>query len=165
MSSTKRRADTYAQRAIPDRTPLASLPPGDYTLKLAVAEGDRVGTVEHVIHAALPNGGGLAFSELMVGGPHDVGELLTPTIGYDVTFGILHGYVEVYGPRASGVTVEYEIATEADAPALLNVDVPPYPAGDERVIFTTKSCRSTSCRRASMCCAPFSPCRARPSRR
>ena len=26
----------------------ASLPPGDYTLKLAVAEGDRVGTVEHV---------------------------------------------------------------------------------------------------------------------
>ena len=47
----------------------ASLPPGDYTLKLAVAEGDRVGTVEHVIHAALPTADTLTFSELMVGGP------------------------------------------------------------------------------------------------
>src|SRR5207253_2026997 len=43
----------------------ASLPPGDYTLKLAVAEGDRVGTIEHEIHAALPAAGGTTFSELM----------------------------------------------------------------------------------------------------
>ena len=98
----------------------ASLPPGDYNLKLAVAEGDRVGSVEHAIHAALPNAGGLAFSELMVGGPLDAGELLTPTIGYTVTFGMLHGYVEAYGPRAPGVTAEYEVATKADAPALIN---------------------------------------------
>ena len=34
----------------------ASLPPGDYTLKLAVAEGDRVGTVEHPIHAGVAAG-------------------------------------------------------------------------------------------------------------
>ena len=65
----------------------ASLPPGDYTLKLAVAEGDRVGSVEHVMHAALPAAGGLTLSELMVGGPLEVGELLTPTIGYQVNFG------------------------------------------------------------------------------
>ena len=32
----------------------ASLPPGDYTLKLAVVEGERIGTVEHLIHAGLP---------------------------------------------------------------------------------------------------------------
>ena len=38
----------------------------------------------------------------MVGGPLDAGELLTPTIGYTVTFGMLHGYVEAYGPRARG---------------------------------------------------------------
>ena len=47
----------------------ASLPPGDYTLKFAVAEGDRVGSVEHPIHAALAAASGLSFSELMVGGP------------------------------------------------------------------------------------------------
>ena len=29
----------------------ASLPPGDYSFKFAVAEGDRVGTIEHAIHA------------------------------------------------------------------------------------------------------------------
>ena len=33
----------------------------------------------------------------MVGGPLDVGELLTPTIGYRSTFGAVHGYVEAYG--------------------------------------------------------------------
>jgi VWFA-related protein len=116
----------------------ASLLPGTYNLKLAVAEGDRVGSIEHEIHAALPNAGGLTFSELMAGGPNDAGQRLTPTIGYTVTFGMLHGYVEAYGPRAQGITAEYEVATKPDAPALINLDAPPYPAGDERVIFSTK---------------------------
>jgi VWFA-related protein len=116
----------------------ASLPPGDYNLKLAVAEGERVGSVEHEIHAALPDATGLTFSQLMAGGPLDAGELLTPTIGYTVTFGTLHGYVEVYGPKASGITAEYEVATKPDAPALINLDAPPHPAGDARVIFSTK---------------------------
>jgi VWFA-related protein len=114
----------------------ASLAPGDYTLKLAAAEGDRVGTIEHTIHAALPVAGGITTSELMVGGPIDVGELLTPTIGYEVTFGTVHGYVEAYGAPADGMTMEYEIATAPNAPALLNVDVPPHPVSDTRVIFT-----------------------------
>jgi VWFA-related protein len=114
----------------------ASLAPGDYTLKLAAVEGDRVGTVEHVIHAALPSAGPLTLSELMVGGPIEVGELLTPTIGYQVTFGTVHGYVEAYGPKPDDVTMEYEVAVSADAPALVNVDVPARPAGDARLIFT-----------------------------
>ncbi len=114
----------------------ASLPPGDYTLKLAAVEGERIGTVEHTIHAALPNAGGLTFSELMVGGPIDVGELLTPTIGYQITFGTVHGYVEAYGANADNVTMEYEVAASLDAPALLNVDVSPRSAGDNRLIFT-----------------------------
>jgi Tfp pilus assembly protein PilF len=114
----------------------ASVAPGDYTMKLAVVEGERVGTVEHTIHAALPDANGITLSELMVGGPIDVGELLTPTIGYQVTFGTVHGYVEAYGSNTAGVTMEYEIATAADAPALVNVDVTPHPVGDTRVIFT-----------------------------
>jgi VWFA-related protein len=114
----------------------ASVPPGDYTLKLAAVEGERVGTVEHTIHASLPSAGALTLSELMVGGPIDVGELLTPTIGYQITFGSVHGYIEAYGASSDGVTMEYEVAASADAPALLNVDVPARPAGDNRVIFT-----------------------------
>ncbi|MBI3399983.1 MAG: VWA domain-containing protein [Acidobacteria bacterium] len=114
----------------------ASLAPGDYTMKLAIAEGDRVGTIEHPLHAALPDAPGVTLSELMVGGPLDGGELLQPTIGYEVTFGLVHGYVEAYGSKADSVTMEYEIATDPDAPALLNADVAPHPAGDTRVIFT-----------------------------
>jgi tetratricopeptide (TPR) repeat protein len=114
----------------------ASLPPGEYTLKLAAVEGERVGTVEHVIRAALPDAGGLALSELMVGGPLDVGELLTPTIGYQITFGSVHGYLEAYGEKIDALTMEYEVATDPDAPALLNMDVPQHPVSDARVIFT-----------------------------
>jgi len=114
----------------------ASLAPGDYTMKLAVAEGDRVGSIEHVVHAALPEASGLTLSELMVGGPLEGGELLTPTIGDQINFGAVHGYLEIYGTNSDGMTMEYEVATAADAPALLNVDVPPHPIGDSRVIFT-----------------------------
>jgi VWFA-related protein len=114
----------------------ASLAPGEYTLKLAAVEGERIGTVEHVIRAALPDAGGLVLSELMVGGPLDVGELLTPTIGYQVNFGSVHGYMEAYGDKIDALTMEYEVATAPDAPALLNVDVPQHPVSDGRVIFT-----------------------------
>src|SRR5439155_15567671 len=114
----------------------ASVSPGDYTMKLAVVEGERIGTVEHAIHAALPAAGPLTLSELMVGGPIEVGELLTPTIGYQVTFGTVHGYVEAYGSNTDDVTMEYEVAASPEAPALVNVDVPPRPAGDTRVIFS-----------------------------
>ena len=75
----------------------ASLPPGDYTLKVAVAEGDRVGTIEHPIHAGLVTAGDLTLSELMVGGPAEIGDLFGPTIGHTVAYGAVHGYLEAYG--------------------------------------------------------------------
>ena len=114
----------------------ASLAPGDYTLKLAAAEGDRVGSIEHPVHAALSTANGLTLSELMVGGPLEGGELLTPTISDQINFGAVHGYLEVYGSGIDGMTMEYEIATAPDAPALLNADVPVRTAGESRVIFT-----------------------------
>ena len=114
----------------------ASLPPGDYTLKLAVVEGGRVGSIEHTIHATLGQASGMTLSELMVGGPIEVGELLQPTVGYQVTFGAVHGYVEAYGAKTDGITVEYEVAKDAESPALLDVDVPPHAAGEGRMIFS-----------------------------
>jgi VWFA-related protein len=115
----------------------ASVPAGDYTLKLAVVEGDRVGSIEHPIHAALTDAAGTAkLSELMVGGPVETGELLQPTVGYQVAYGGVHGYVEAYGSGAESLSVEYEIAKDADSPALVDVDVPPHPAGSDRVIFS-----------------------------
>jgi len=114
----------------------ASLPPGDYTMKFAAVEGDRAGSVEHVIHATLGKTDALSFSELMVGGPVEVGELLQPTIGYQVTFGSVHGYFESYGASSGDVSVEYEIGTDETSPALLNVDVAGRQAGESRTIFS-----------------------------
>jgi hypothetical protein len=79
----------------------ASLAPGDYILKLGVAEGDRVGTVEHTFHAGVSPVASLSVSDLMLGGPVTIGhELLQPTVGYTVVFGALHGYVEAYGTES-----------------------------------------------------------------
>src|ERR1051326_1743594 len=70
----------------------ASLPIGEYTLKLAVIEGDRVGSMVKALNGVLPQAAGdLSLSELMVGGPLEVGEILQPTISYQVSFGTGHG--------------------------------------------------------------------------
>ena len=116
----------------------ASLDPGEYTLKLAAAEGDRAGSLEHPIHAGLVDAAGVTLSELMVGGPMETRELLQPTIGHRVSFGMVHGYVEAYGADSGKVHVKYEIAPEEPgAPALLDAEVAGRPAGGERSIFTS----------------------------
>jgi tetratricopeptide (TPR) repeat protein len=114
----------------------ASLPPGDYTLKLAVADGERSGSVEHPFHAKLFESGAVKLSELMAGGPIAVRELLSPTVGYTVTFGSVHGYLEAYGDQAEAVTVKYEIAAGSSAPTLLAANVPGRLFGDDRMIFS-----------------------------
>ena len=114
----------------------ASLPPGEYTLKLAAAEGDRVGSVEHPIHARLVDEGNVTLSELIAGGPANASERLAPTVGYAINFGVLHGYVEAYGPQVEAVTVKYEIVADGKAAPLMVSDVPGRLAGDDRMIFT-----------------------------
>lgn len=115
----------------------ASLPPGEYTLKLAAAEGDRAGSVEHPFHARLVSAGSLLLSPLMSGGPFAAAnELLAPTVGYTVNFGLLHGYLEAYGPQAEAATVTYEVAADATSPALLTGKAPGRLGGDDRMIFT-----------------------------
>src|SRR5439155_1819863 len=114
----------------------ASLAPGEYTLKLAAADGDRAGSIEHAIHAGLVDAGRVRLSELMVGGPPDSEASLRPTIGYAVSYGSLHGYVEAYGAEAASVKVKYEIATDETSLAILSADVQPRLAGDGRAVFT-----------------------------
>jgi hypothetical protein len=114
----------------------ASLPPGDYTLRLVAAEGDRAGSVDHRFRAKLETSGAVTLSELMVGGPVSARESLVPTVGHTVNFGSLHGYLEAYGPMAEAVTVKYEIAKDRTGAALIAEDVPGQLAGDDRMIFS-----------------------------
>jgi tetratricopeptide (TPR) repeat protein len=115
----------------------ASLPPGDYSLKLAIAEGDRVGTVEHSMHVALAPVGRVQFSDLMVGGSANPDpEPLQPTVGYTVVFGSVHGYLEAYGRDVAGLKAQFEIAKDADGEPILQEEVATKTAGDTRAIFT-----------------------------
>jgi VWFA-related protein len=114
----------------------ANLPAGDYTLKFGASEGDSVGTVEHAIHAELIPAAPLELSELMAGGPAETRPRLAPTVGHAVSFGTLHGYMEAYGAGAAGIAVKYEVAAAADDPPLLEAEVTPRTAGNDRAIFT-----------------------------
>jgi len=113
-----------------------SVAPGDYTLKFAVADEDRVGTVEHHIHAGLVPAGPISLSELMVGGPVTGDDLLRPTVGYTIAFGLVQGYIEAYAPSDDLPAVKFEIATSDDGEPLLSADVAGVPAGRERTIFS-----------------------------
>jgi VWFA-related protein len=113
-----------------------SLPPGDYSLKLAVVDGDRIGTIEHPIRAALTDAGPVQFSDLMVGGPSSDVALLQPTIGYQVVFGTVHAYMEAYGAASGGLKATYEIAPDGNGDALLTAEAPARTAGPTRAIFT-----------------------------
>jgi VWFA-related protein len=114
----------------------ASLPPGEYSLKLAVVDGDRVGTIEHPIRAALSEAGPVQFSDLMVGGPTSDAAPLQPTVGYQVVFGTVHGYLEAYGAESGALKATYEIAPDGTGDALLSAEVPARTAGSTRAIFT-----------------------------
>lgn len=115
----------------------ASVPPGDYTLKIVASDGERTGSVEHPVHAALVEAGNVTFSELIAGGPTDAKESLSPTVGYTVSYGSLQGYLEAYGPQVEAVTVRYEIGgADAQSPPLLSADAPGRLIGDDRMIFT-----------------------------
>jgi VWFA-related protein len=114
----------------------ANLPPGEYMLRLAVVEGDRVGSVEHVMRAGLSPAGFAELSDLVVGGPVDAAAPLLPSVGHMVHFGLVHGYLEASGPEASRLRVRYEVAPAEDAPALLTTDIEPLETPNGLTVFT-----------------------------
>ena len=114
----------------------ASLEPGDYILKLAVVEGDRIGSIEHPVHAGLVSAGGVALSELMAGGPVGADDLMRPTVGYLVTFGTVHGYLEAYGPGSESVAVKYEVSIGESSEPLVESAATGRAGGRERFIFS-----------------------------
>jgi tetratricopeptide (TPR) repeat protein len=73
---------------------------------------------------------------LMAGGPADTSDILHPTVGYTVSFGSLHGYLEAYGSGLERLAARFEIARSDDGPALLVADVPNRQAGGDRALFT-----------------------------
>ena len=117
-------------------TGAASLSPGEYSLKLAVVEGDRVGSVEHPVHAALLEVGDVTLSELLVGGPADARDPMRPAVGHTASFGLVQAYLEAYGIRASEMSTTYEIAANVASPALAVIGVPTRRVGAERVLFS-----------------------------
>lgn len=107
-------------------TGTVNVPPGEYTLKLAVNEGDRIGTVEHEFRAGVVESGRLRLSDLMVGGPLNGAEdLLQPAVGYTVVFGTVQGYIEVFGEGAAALKTTFDLAQSESGEALLTQAVQP----------------------------------------
>jgi hypothetical protein len=113
----------------------ATLPPGEYILRLVAAEGEKVGSVDHPFHAGLIQAGALTLSELMIGDATGSSELSIPTLSYDMSFGGIHGYLEAYGNTAN-LLVRYEVALTADSPALLSDVVTGRPGKDGGTVYS-----------------------------
>jgi Fe-Mn family superoxide dismutase len=62
--------------------------------------------------------GALKLSDLTVGGPFPSGggEPTRPSVDYTVRFGVVHGFLEAYGPSSATATVRYEIARDEQSP-------------------------------------------------
>jgi len=114
----------------------ASVEPGDYIIKIAVADGDRIGSIDLPIRASLLDLGRVRLTELLAGGPPPPINLLRPSVGARISFGTIHGYLEAYGPDAATLGVKFEIAADERGPAILSSDVRGAIVGEERVIFT-----------------------------
>src|SRR5262245_2926402 len=123
----QRRAGNSSLRPVAPGQPSAlqfttsvTLDPGDYTMKLAVADGDRVGSVEHPIHAALETAGSIAFSDLVVGGAGSAKPAIPPPIGPTIRTDFVQGVLEAYGATAADVRGRLEIANAPDGPSSIS---------------------------------------------
>jgi VWFA-related protein len=116
-------------------TTSVNLPPGDYTMKLAVADGDRVGSVEHPVHARLGRVGTVVISDLVIGGLTTAKPVMPPPIDVTVTTDYLQGIIEAYGSGASGITGRLEVAASLDGPALATAPIAAVPAGSDRAVL------------------------------
>ncbi len=114
----------------------ASVDPGDYVVKIAAVDGERVGSLDLPVHASLLDLGRVRLTELLAGEPTQPVNLLRPSIGARVSNGMIHGYLEAYGPDAATLGVTFEVAAEERGPAILSSDVRGALVGDERVVFT-----------------------------
>jgi hypothetical protein len=138
----QRRAGNSALRPVVASEPSAlqfttsvTLEPGDYTMKLAVADGDRVGSVEHAVHAALDTGGAVAFSDLVVGGTGSAKPAMPPPLGPTIRTEYVQGVVEAYGAAALDVRGRLEIANTVDGPASVSTAMAVAP-GNGRAFLT-----------------------------
>jgi hypothetical protein len=113
-----------------------SVAPGNYRLKLVALEGGRAGTVEHAVHAAIADATGVGLSDLVVGETATLADPFTPSVGYVVSSGKVHGYVEAYGPKTRSISVTYELAGEADGATLQSADIKGHLVAEDRVIFS-----------------------------
>jgi VWFA-related protein len=115
-------------------TTSVTLEPGEYTLKLAVADGDRVGSVEHQVQAELGRAGGLSFSDLVVGGVTAAKPVMPPPIGTTIRTNYVQGVVEAYGTQP-GLSGRLEIAGAIDGPAIQSAPIIVAP-GNGRTVLT-----------------------------
>ena len=137
----RRAGNTALRPSIPGQasalqiTTSVNLPPGDYTMKLAVADGDRVGSVEHPVHARLGRVGTVTLSDLVVGGLTTAKPVMPPPVDATVTTDYLQGIIEAYGNTAAAITGRLDVAASLDGPALATAPIAAVPAGTDRAVL------------------------------
>ena len=117
-----------------DFTGEAVVDPATYNLRIAAVDaGQRRGSVEHTVKAALLSAGGLEISDLVLA-PASGGRAVRPAVDLELEGGGLSALLELGSrdaARLEGARVAIELADSADGPALLRVPVEPSGPGKE----------------------------------
>ncbi len=109
------------------------LDPGVYSLRFGVVDAEgRRGSVVRDVNAWKMSGEALALGDLIVGPAPEPGQPLRASVEPHVSADTLAGHVELYSNAAATfdrATVTFEVADDADAPALLSLDGQVAPGG------------------------------------
>jgi len=110
----------------------ASVPPGDYNLRVAVIDArHRRGSVEHSVKATLVWGEGIEVSDLMLVEPGSDGTF-HPRVAPELSKGRLGAFVELYSKdsgRLANAQIDFAVTDDVDSPPLLSTRADP-PSGE-----------------------------------
>ncbi len=123
VAATKSGTSTLAPMARGTPSPLEltstlALDPGDYMLKLAVVDGERVGSVERPIHVGFASAGSFTTSDLFVGASPTAAPAARPPVASVVRTGFVQGFFEAYGDGAAALRARFDVLPrDGDTPA------------------------------------------------
>ncbi len=111
------------------------LPQGDYLLKLAVVEGERIGSVERALHVGFGGTGAVRLSDFVVGGAAGASASPRPAVASTVRSGFVQGYLEAYGPGVGALRAVYDVLRAGSDQPLSTLALPAASA-DGKAVFS-----------------------------
>jgi VWFA-related protein len=114
-----------------------TIDPGDYLLKLAVVDGDRVGSVERPMHVGFAEAGAFTTSDLIAGGVPTATPAARPPVASIVREDFVQGFFEVYGDGGAALRARYDVLPREGTKSAATAEIGPASAAGKTVFAGT----------------------------